>query len=745
MNVYPTVFCLILCLFIQSVLLAQCPREVAIDDYNNIYLPSAFDVSDMQWTGDVNSCDPGTISQSVKDKITQRINYFRALVGVTNNITLDATKNGKCQEAALMQNANGTLDHCTGMNGAPCNNWNCSTADAIEASQKSNLGAGNWTSFNPINQWIQDSGNGNQALGHRRWILYSRAQEMGIGLTPNYSAQWVIGDFTPTATYDEFIAYPPNGYIIRDLVYARWSFNIPGADFSSATVTITDQDNNNVPVNIISINGGFGDPVIAFEPVGIITDSDEDVKYTVTVANIAGAAQTSYTYDVWIIPPVYPPMCPTGQEWNEGNCACEAVQTCLIGDVSAAIRCVDANTYEADITISYFNPPGSGTLTVNGQHFSISSSPQTVTLTNLTADGNPVDLNAEFSAEPTCSLTENALFSAPESGSCSYTCPVGLSADVPKPLPNYANINSRIDIGLDGIITDVNIVNLQGYIDFPQFFVSMSLTSPTGTMVDLLQSCNNSTYESSNFDIIFDDEAATPVPCNFTTGNAFQPVSNLSDFDGENAAGVWTLNVQIPYESGTTNRSLDSWGLEICGDFGNEAVCTNAPPVSGNITTGTYHVANTISSNGTIPSNANVVFKAGNSITLGTNFTVQNGATFLATIEDCTNAQPSTRPSFAIDTPELITPPHLMKELGIYPNPSRGEATITYYASTPTEVSISIFDINGKEVQQLMNQQEVVAGDHQVFYRPSTQQEGIYLVVLRTKDKVVSKRLILVK
>lgn len=81
------------------------------------------------------------------------------------------------------------------------------------------------------------------------------------------------------------------------------------------------------------------------------------------------------------------------------------------------------NTYTQEVTVSYTNPPASGTLDVNGQSFPILASPQTVTLTGLTADGNAVDVLANFSANASCNLTEVGLFSAPASCSASPCTP----------------------------------------------------------------------------------------------------------------------------------------------------------------------------------------------------------------------------------------------------------------------------------------------------------------------------------
>ena len=71
--------CAVTCLTLHVSAQAQCPREIAVNDYNNLYLTSAFNLADMNWTGSVNNCNPGTISQSVLNKNLQRINYYRKL------------------------------------------------------------------------------------------------------------------------------------------------------------------------------------------------------------------------------------------------------------------------------------------------------------------------------------------------------------------------------------------------------------------------------------------------------------------------------------------------------------------------------------------------------------------------------------------------------------------------------------------------------------------------------------------
>ena len=76
------------------------------------------------------------------------------------------------------------------------------------------------------------------------------------------------------------------------------------------------------------------------------------------------------------------------------------------------------NTYSQEVIVTYSNPPATGTLDVNGQSFPIGTSPQTVSLTGLIADGNVVNGTLEFSDDATCN--DVVSFTAP--ASCAVIC-----------------------------------------------------------------------------------------------------------------------------------------------------------------------------------------------------------------------------------------------------------------------------------------------------------------------------------
>jgi uncharacterized protein YkwD len=276
-------------------------RQEVLTDYNTSYLTSAVSAAELDWTGnaDAGVCNAGTISQTAHDRTLQRVNFFRRMAGLNHDIVFRPDWDSKCMEAALMMKANGKLDH------SPPSNWDCYTAEGAEAAGKSNLYNG-IHSASAISGWMVDGGSGNYAAGHRRWILFSRAREFGHGSTNSSSALWVIGNGSNPLpdSMPDFIAYPPAGFVLAPLIYSRWSFGIPGADFRSASVAMEDEQGSAVTLSTETIShNSYGDNTIVWVPSGIDKSSTDDVVYTVNVTGISNADQSEYTYDVTIIQP----------------------------------------------------------------------------------------------------------------------------------------------------------------------------------------------------------------------------------------------------------------------------------------------------------------------------------------------------------------------------------------------------------------------------------------------------------
>jgi hypothetical protein len=110
-----------------------------------------------------------------------------------------------------------------------------------------------------------------------------------------------------------------------------------------------------------------------------------------------------------------------------------------------------SNTYTQDVTVTFMNPPATGGLWVNGQTFYPGASPRTVKLTGLISNGLPVDVTAFFVQATACSLTEQALFTAPTD--CmppTITCPSAITADN-EPGVCGAEVTYEVPVGTDNL------------------------------------------------------------------------------------------------------------------------------------------------------------------------------------------------------------------------------------------------------------------------------------------------------
>lgn len=141
------------------------------------------------------------------------------------------------------------------------------------------------------------------------------------------------------------------------------------------------------------------------------------------------------------------------------------------------------------------------------------------------------------------------------------SCNLFASSDVPKLIAatGTPTISSTVDIPVYGVVTDVNVRDLQGthtYIQDLQF----SLTSPEGTETQIMaQSCG----AQDNFDLNLDDEASPGAwPCPPTGGGTYRPSTPLANFDGQEGGGSWKLTVD---DLGDNDGGwLKGWSLEIC-------------------------------------------------------------------------------------------------------------------------------------------------------------------------------------
>lgn len=259
---------------------------------------------DSGWSGSHAACDSGTTTPEFKEAIVNRINFFRAMSGVPPIIGFDDAYNEKAQAAALMMSANQQLNH------HPPSTWECYSEAGREAAGSSNLYLG---VYGPaaISGYIVDPGSGNYFVGHRRWILYPQTQFMGTGDIPPQSGYFAANDLwvfdlenmwgARPATRELFVAWPPSGYVPRQLLYPRWSFSFADADFSATQVVVT-RNGQPVTATISPIGNGFGENTLVWELDELLPAGE--VVYAVTLQNVVvNAVAQDFSYQVMVFDP----------------------------------------------------------------------------------------------------------------------------------------------------------------------------------------------------------------------------------------------------------------------------------------------------------------------------------------------------------------------------------------------------------------------------------------------------------
>lgn len=272
-------------------------REGALALYQEEYLTSHY--STMNWNGSTTSCTPGTLDAEALAAFMRRINYFRRAAGLTTMVTNDPSLNPGCQQAALMMLANNALDH------TPPTTWKCYTQAGANAAGKSNLHKG-VVGTAAIDGYILDFGASNIAAGHRRWILYSRANAMGVGATAYTNALDVISNRKNTLPEGtpELVAWPPAGYLPVTLTPGRWSASFPYGTPYGAQVKVTNAEGQQMPITVHPVQSSYGDITIVWDMQGLSLKAGQDHTFTVTITGAKKGTETKdYTYTVTLFDP----------------------------------------------------------------------------------------------------------------------------------------------------------------------------------------------------------------------------------------------------------------------------------------------------------------------------------------------------------------------------------------------------------------------------------------------------------
>ena len=253
-----------------------------------------------EWTGNVATCTAGTTSLAHQQSVLRRVNWFRDFAGLPP-VVLEPSNTVFAQAAAIINSANGKLTH------TPAPSAKCYTVDGKTGANQSSLALGG-SGVVAIGMYMDDFGENNKPVGHRNWLLSPRLATIATGDTfapygsqAYNSANALYQTLSSTAAVprDGAVAWPPAGFVPSQLAYDRWSYHRDGADFSTATVTVTGPEGS-VPVTIDDRVGWLG-PGIVFVPKTVDPTPPVDRTYIVSIEGIGGTGPSSIVYPVTMI------------------------------------------------------------------------------------------------------------------------------------------------------------------------------------------------------------------------------------------------------------------------------------------------------------------------------------------------------------------------------------------------------------------------------------------------------------
>jgi hypothetical protein len=135
-------------------------------------------------------------------------------------------------------------------------------------------------------------------------------------------------------------------------------------------------------------------------------------------------------------------------------------------------------------------------------------------------------------------------------------------------------------------------------------------------------------------------------------------------------------------------------------------------------------------------------------VTLDTIYDNINGSLMLGLFDGVTEFRPIFRGDsfYVLGTGiyENAPTPGRFELLQNYPNPFNAQTLIQYNLPGESDVSLTIFDILGRQVETLIDGYQT-AGPHQVIWNADNSPSGIYFYRLKARDVIETKRMLLIR
>lgn len=244
--------------------------------------------------GAAGDCDPGTLKQGgITDTLT-RLNMFRWLSGlgpVSDDPALDQTDQYCANLESWWDFGLAQSPH------QPQPGVKCYSSQGAQGAGMSNIAWGNGPA-DSIDQFVQDSGNAT-TMGHRRWIVNPPLGPVGIGYWQGggmYGSAECLAVFGASGggPNPPWVAVPNQGFVPLEVATWTWTFHGSDSNIPSATIAVLRVDDNTpLMVQTHTLQQGYGQNAISWDPVGWTAEAGKTYRVTVS-----GLTSGSVTYDV---------------------------------------------------------------------------------------------------------------------------------------------------------------------------------------------------------------------------------------------------------------------------------------------------------------------------------------------------------------------------------------------------------------------------------------------------------------
>ncbi|MEM6321491.1 MAG: 3-coathanger stack domain-containing protein, partial [Bacteroidota bacterium] len=246
--------------------------------------------------------------------------------------------------------------------------------------------------------------------------------------------------------------------------------------------------------------------------------------------------------------------------------------------------------------------------------------------------------------------------------------------------------------------------------------------------------CPSSSFDVSTLTITDNNNIAGTT----TTFHSMLPTNASNQLSSTVISSSQTIYVQVANAT-TGCYDIESFMVNITNTCSSSGPDLNLSGTLENGITYTYTACNNIISDVTIQNGASVDYIAGQFIRLTPGFVANSGATFEAKIVACT---PLSENDAVVQPRSRHEPLAKAPSVKVFPNPFRGQTTIELEMSEPEPITLSLYDLSGRKMVDLVNNAPLRAGIHQFQWQATQVEAGMYLLALngRTMQKLVVTR-----